>query len=297
MKKKGIHYASIAGIVLLSAFAAFMVLRYFFPPIKQINMATETFTNQKFKRTVIELTALGDSLTEGVGDSTKQGGYVAPLKRDLVSEYAFKNVATANFGKSGDRSDQILKRIAADKKLQASLKKADLITLTVGGNDLMKVISGDLTGAVNEKKFDAALDVYQSRLVKLFGAIQALNPKAPIYLLGIYNPFYGQLDEAQSFGEYVDRWNKGTRQTADKAEKVYFVPISEKFMATVTDRSASSSATGRDSSSSDAADTSQLPIYIGDDHFHPNSLGYEMIATAFQDEMIKTQEDWLPKEK
>ncbi len=84
--------------------------------------------------------ALGDSLTEGVGDETQQGGFVPIVAADLQDRYHLANVVTTNYGIAGERSDQILKRVNKDKELRSDLKKADLITLTVGGNDVLKVI-------------------------------------------------------------------------------------------------------------------------------------------------------------
>lgn len=83
--------------------------------------------------------ALGDSLTEGVGDTTGQGGFVPLLAQSLTNDYGYE-VDYKNFGVSGNTSNQILKRMKEDGELISYLKTADLLTLTVGGNDLRKAI-------------------------------------------------------------------------------------------------------------------------------------------------------------
>lgn len=75
---------------------------------------------------------------------TNSGGFVPIVADDLKEHYNLNGVQTDNFGKNGDRSDQILKRIKEKPEIQKGLASADVITLTVGGNDLMKVISSNI---------------------------------------------------------------------------------------------------------------------------------------------------------
>lgn len=86
---------------------------------------------------------MGDSLTQGVGDQQKKGGYVSIIKQKVEKQDNTK-VITSNFGVAGDRSDQILKRLNDQSNVQQKLKSADVIVMTVGGNDLMQTL---------EKKF------------------------------------------------------------------------------------------------------------------------------------------------
>ena len=70
----------------------------------------------KNQKEVIHYTAIGDSLTEGIGDLTNSGGFVPIVADDLKEHYNLNGVQTDNFGKNGDRSDQILKRIKENLK-------------------------------------------------------------------------------------------------------------------------------------------------------------------------------------
>ena len=87
----------------------------------------------------INFVAVGDSLTEGVGDTTKQQGYTKRTAKQISKKYNVK-VDTSNYGKAGDRSDQILARIKANAQAKKDIKNADVITLTVGGNDLQQTL-------------------------------------------------------------------------------------------------------------------------------------------------------------
>ena len=48
-----------------------------------------------------------------------------------------------NLAKRGRRSDQLIEQLE-EPEIQASVKKADLIYLTIGGNDIMKVVKEQL---------------------------------------------------------------------------------------------------------------------------------------------------------
>src|SRR5690625_2777462 len=57
----------------------------------------------------VDIVAIGDSLTQGVGDVTNEGGYIGIL--DKTINHQEKIVSFENFGKAGHRTDQLLKRL------------------------------------------------------------------------------------------------------------------------------------------------------------------------------------------
>ncbi|BDP66716.1 hypothetical protein EfmAA55_11450 [Enterococcus faecium] len=63
------------------------------------------------KKEKLHYIAIGDSLTEGVGDQTKQGGFVPLVANDLKDRYNLTAVETENYGVNGERSDQILTNV------------------------------------------------------------------------------------------------------------------------------------------------------------------------------------------
>nr|WP_305068958.1 hypothetical protein [Lacticaseibacillus saniviri] len=77
------------GIVALVAISAFLILCFAVPSAKSvINQKTQTVKD-------IKIVGLGDSLTEGVGDETKQGGYLPLIKGDLEATNRYR-VTTQN---------------------------------------------------------------------------------------------------------------------------------------------------------------------------------------------------------
>lgn len=111
-------------------------------PKSNTELTKQDFLSQK--QVKFSYIAIGDSLTEGVGDTTDQGGFIPLLSQELTSTYQYK-VEYSNYGVSGNTSKQILKRMKTESEIEQDLKKADLMTLTVGGNDVMAVIRKNLT--------------------------------------------------------------------------------------------------------------------------------------------------------
>jgi lysophospholipase L1-like esterase len=144
--------------------------------------------SQNYKKSV-HFVAVGDSLTEGVGDQTKRGGYVPLVADALQQKYGLTSIEKNNYGVSGERSDQILKRVKKDTDLRSSLTSADFITMTVGGNDLFQAFQKNLT-AKNAKQFDRPIKKYGEHVKNILEEMRELNPNAPIYIIGIYNPYF-----------------------------------------------------------------------------------------------------------
>lgn len=280
------------GLFILTIIGVFLVLIVAVPKAKPILGTGAKQTVKSETKEVIRYTAIGDSLTEGIGDLTNSGGFVPLVANDLQEQYHLNGVQTDNFGKNGDRSDQILKRIKKNKDIQKGLASSDLITLTVGGNDLMKVIKGDVF-RLTKDSFKKPLKSYQKEVEKLLTEIRKYNEEAPIYVLGIYNPFYLYFPDITEMQEIVDNWNDGTKEIVTAEKNAYFIPINDLLYKGVGDQVGivSSEATATSSSEHDIKNNA---LYE-EDHFHPNNLGYQIMASAVRDEMAKTQDKWLKK--
>ncbi|MBN2902634.1 MAG: lipase, partial [Enterococcus sp.] len=246
----------------------------------------------------------------------------------LEDRYDLSNLVTKNYGVAGERSDQILKRVKNDEDLRQDLSQADLITLTVGGNDVLKVIQSNFFG-LSIETFAEPMAEYNERLKDLFAQIRELNSDAPIYVLGIYNPFYLNFPEITDMQTIIDNWNKQTETFVNQQENAFFIPINDLLYKGLSDEvgiadteedateettqttdtgslpeSSAPNADETQSSTSATTDSSQAVgnnitnnvLYEGD-RFHPNNLGYQLMANAVRDEVIKTQNYWLLEEE
>ncbi|HEL2055579.1 TPA: SGNH/GDSL hydrolase family protein [Streptococcus suis] len=247
--------------------------------------ASSRLTNQEIlvaKKTEFHYVALGDSLTEGVGDTTGQGGFVPLLAQSLTNDYGYE-VDYQNFGISGNTSNQILKRMKEKQELKTALQEANLLTITVGGNDLRKVIIKNIAN-LKLSTFDKPAKEYGKRLESIIQVARKDNPSLPIYVVGIYNPFFLSLPELTEMQVIVDKWNTTTEETVAKYENVYFVGINDLLYRGLEGEAGISQLNQSQSNN----------LLFEEDQFHPNNTGYEIIKKAVLEKMNETEKSWKP---
>ncbi|MEH7073263.1 SGNH/GDSL hydrolase family protein [Neobacillus drentensis] len=195
----------------------------------------------------LTIVALGDSLTRGTGDETGKG-YVGVLV-DEIKKKTNRPVQLTNLGINGQRSDSLKKQVQ-ETEVGRQIGKADMVLVTIGGNDLFRGGQGledfgakDI--AVIEKK-------YLNNLKFVFEQIRKNNPNANVFFIGLYNPFI-ELDQGKEMSKVVRHWNYDSAEVSASFPKIIFVPTFDLFELKVND-------------------------YLYADKFHPNSKGYRLIA-------------------
>lgn len=206
----------------------------------------------------INIVALGDSLTYGVG-SSEANDYVTRLKTRLERLETIDEVTTSNFGVTGNTSTQIHRRLVEQKDIQQAVKKADIVTITAGGNDLMAVVRLTML-RTNASSFEAALTTYKKEMKVILDTIHKENNKAKVYVFGIYNPFTQILGDNEEADEILTTWNNALASITKK-EHAEFVPIASEFHK--------------------AGATFISPK----DQFHPNDEGYALMAKKLYDKI------------
>ncbi|MCC3357101.1 GDSL-type esterase/lipase family protein [Bacillus sp. REN16] len=199
----------------------------------------------------LHIASIGDSLTKGVGDETKQGGYTSLLEGKLLGEKDVKSVTLENFGVKGHKTSDLLKRLQ-NEDVQEGIAGADIIIITIGGNDIMKI--------VKENLFDLSLNVFQKeqekyevRLRKVLENIRNNNSDAEIVLVGLYNPFGWFIDLSTEINTIVDNWNEGSKNILSEFDHTKFVEVDDVFSQTSDN-------------------------LLSEDEFHPNAKGYEIMS-------------------
>ncbi|OQP07115.1 GDSL family lipase [Geobacillus sp. 46C-IIa] len=196
----------------------------------------------------IHLVALGDSLTEGVGDGEGKGGYVGRLVPLLAAEERVRTVTVENFGKRGRRIAELEPVVDAHR---GELGRADLILLTIGGNDVMNVVRSHFFD-LSYERFAKESKAFADRLDHLLISLRIANPDAVIVLVGLYNPFSTTLPNIPEIDDVIAEWNKASQAVLSRYDRTIFVDIQDIF-----------------------ADRDEL---LHRDEFHPNAAGYEQIA-------------------
>ncbi|KDE47721.1 GDSL family lipase [Geobacillus sp. CAMR12739] len=211
----------------------------------------------------IHLVALGDSLTEGVGDGEGKGGYVGRLVPLLSAEDGVRTVTVTNLGKRGRRIAELEPVIHAH---QAELGRADMILITIGGNDVMNVVRSHFLD-LSRQRFQQATEIFADRLDHLLISLRTINPDAVIVLVGLYNPFSSTLPNIPEIDDVIAEWNSASRAVLSRYDRTIFVDIQDIFI-----------------------DRDEL---LHRDEFHPNAAGYEQMAMRVHEALDQQKEWWV----
>ena len=241
------------------------------------------------KKEKVTYVAIGDSLTQGVGDSSKQGGFVSVLSQALESDFNWQ-VTSRNYGIAGNTSNQILKRMQEKKDIKRDLKKAKMMTLTVGGNDVIHVIKDNITN-LNVNTFSKPAVEYQKRLRHIIELVRKDNKTLPIYIVVIYNPFYLNFPEMTEMQTIVDNWNQSTEDVCKEYDNVYFVPVNDLLYKGIDGKGGVTSS-DETSQSAKSSQGSLNDALFEDDHFHPNNTGYQIMSDAILKRINQTKKEW-----
>lgn len=204
----------------------------------------------------IKVLGLGDSLTEGVGDERQLGGYFGRLTVAMEDWEGVSEVKAVNAAKKGRRSDQLLDQLD-NQAVLAEIKDSHVILMTIGGNDVMRIIKRDLF-KLEAEPFYKELTQYEERLKQIIGKIRSINEEAVIIVGGLYNPFRIVAEEITELDAIIASWNEVIeRQTASDNRSCY-VEVNDLFHS-----------------------NDQLVYHT--DFFHPNAKGYEQMVERYLD--------------
>ena len=284
--KESVLFRSLLGFFLL--FFVFVVLFVFIVPSNHQSLKTVGKLKSDKKDTVTYV-AIGDSLTQGVGDTTNQGGFVPILSQAMGADFNWQ-VTSNNYGIAGNTSNQILKRMKEKADIQRDLKKAKLMTLTVGGNDVMHVVKDNITN-LSVDTFNKPAVAYQKRLRQIVELARKDNKTLPIYIVGIYNPYYLNFPDMTEMQTIVDNWNQSTEEVCKEYDNVYFVPVNDLLYKGIDGKDGVTSSDDTSQSSKSSQDSLNDALFE-DDHFHPNNTGYQIMSDAILKRINQTKKEW-----
>jgi lysophospholipase L1-like esterase len=159
-------------------------------------------------------TALGDSIATGYTLSDTSESYVSLFGKYLGS-------VPVNLGVNGlDSADMLAGLGKADEITQ--IKKSDVITVSIGGNDLLELfykialqasgstssIEQTLQAASTLKDFDSAIAGFGGNWGKIAKSLKADAPDAVIIVNTLINPYQGMVIYGFDFGAFADNYVK-----------------------------------------------------------------------------------------
>lgn len=214
--------------------------------VPDASSANQSGSTNKSGKTV-HLFAIGDSLAHGLGDVSGKG-----FVGDVIEQYRNKGykVIQSNLGVDGLTSQGLVSEIH-QASIKPMIQSANVILISIGGNDLNN--SAGLPH-INTQKIAKAESVFSTNLKEVLATIRKDNPKAPIFLVGLYNPYANIASDRTATDAVVQTWNTKELAIANQFAKTVVVQTFDLF----------------------EFHDDQL-LYI--DHFHPNQTGYQLIAT------------------
>ena len=129
---------------------------------------------------------LGDSIAAGAGVSDKEDAYAWLVARA-------KGYELSNCAQGGDTSANLLGKVTGDETIRQCIREADIIAVSIGGND---VLTADFVSLVRNgllgdySAMEPVLDTFRENFAAIIGELRALNPDATLAVQTLYNPAF-----------------------------------------------------------------------------------------------------------
>ncbi|MDM5315452.1 GDSL-type esterase/lipase family protein [Fictibacillus sp. b24] len=201
---------------LIGGAALAILLFIIFQNFGKTEVASETKT--------IKIVALGDSLTYGVGDPSKTG-YIGIVKRNIQKQTG-RNVIVNNFGISGQRSDQLLKQLENGVVLKA-LKQADHVFVFIGTNDFRHAAGWNFR-QLPQQPLLLGKEKLRNNLSKTLTVVRENNSFAPVYVLGLYNPYFGKAYDPTA-SDSIQSWNEAIIEVSNESTLTKYISTYELY--------------------------------------------------------------------
>jgi lysophospholipase L1-like esterase len=152
----------------------------------------------------VAYTALGDSIAVGKG-ATSNYGYVYHFRDYLASVHG--SVDLKNQAKLGIKSGDLLTQLRLDRATRTAVKKAKVITISIGGNNLLGCASDNYNG-ISDSCAASGVSAFSSDWPKILQEIRnRIGSTGQIYVMNIYNPYTGDDSNYVKANDYVQQIN------------------------------------------------------------------------------------------
>lgn len=252
------------------------------------SLASEADTKAPTWVTPINYLALGDSLAYGISSDGLPGdGYPDFLAQSLNGANVLKS-SNKGFSFPGYTASDVLKDLqenvtkpvlgigqeGQNLELHKSIAEANLITISVGANDVLQYVKIDpKTGAPQIDLQGLATGIQQVGINynQILKRIYAINPTVQVYVMGYYNPFPHLGPELQPQLAQLLVGLNGSIQAGMKGTNAVLVPTAE------------------------AIATNFLAHLPNPQNIHLSEVGYKIVAEQFNNQ-LQVNYQWFAKD-
>ncbi|SCZ05099.1 Lysophospholipase L1 [Paenibacillus polysaccharolyticus] len=170
---------------------------------------------------VYRYVAIGDSLTVGTGALLGTG--FVPIYRRMAEMNLRTFVSMDNLGVNGLTSAELQQMINGHPRVRQAIREADMITVSIGGNDLIRTFKAS-GGIPNAGKMTQVLGETRHHVSQVMRQIRQLKGDQKYFVrsIGLYNP-YPQSTEAaywvRQYNSYLNGAGSGNYACAQVYDK------------------------------------------------------------------------------
>lgn len=224
-----------------------------------------------FAREQFDYVALGDSLAFGITENNEIGHSYTDFFAGFLAEEIEVTSFNKGFTYPGYTTVNILEDLKNDVEkvsigepenmkstISEAIVDAEMITLSIGANDVLKTLSRDEEGNLvyDIATVFASIQQMASNVGNILKQVKDLNPNAQVYVMGYYNPFPALTEQAGPVNLLVGQMDAAVKQVVE-GYGMHFVSV-------------------KDVVASDFA--AYLP---NPQNIHPSQEGYTAIAKTF----------------
>ena len=138
--------------------------------------------------------ALGDSIA--LGTITYWSGTVGyPIRMLPELRRRYGRIAFRNFARNGDRAEDLLLRLKTSASLRHWVQNADLITLCIGGNNVMAAVQIPGFTRAYLPGLEAGTRRFERVYPQIIRELRRLNPHCRLLSMTVYNPYSCRRDQ------------------------------------------------------------------------------------------------------
>lgn len=191
---------------------------------------------------------LGDSIGFGAGIINPDEACYGRIVAD-TNGYNYENLSVSGYSTSALLAHMKLPNV------KNAIKQADIISLSIGGNDFLtsNMVQLGFEAAIlnNYSTFDKISESFYANYCKIIAEIKELNPDVVILAQNLYNPMDNAISDF--YQEGVNRLNAGyNRYLSEHPNSIHIIDVAKAFKG--------------------------HPEYIATDCVHPNAQGNVVIA-------------------